>query len=56
MSHYDILGISKTATEEEIVRGYKNMALKWHPDKNLINKENCEEMFKKVSHANLMKL
>jgi DnaJ-class molecular chaperone len=51
MSHYDILGISKTATGEEIVRGYKNMALKWHPDKNIINKEKCEEMFKKISHA-----
>lgn len=51
MSHYDILGISKTATEEEIVRGYKKMALKWHPDKNLTNKEECEEMFKMVSGA-----
>jgi DnaJ-class molecular chaperone len=51
MSHYDILGISNTATEEEIVRGYKNMALKWHPDKNLIDKDKCEEMFKKVSRA-----
>ena len=51
MSHYDILGVSTTATEEEIVRGYKKMALKWHPDKNLIDKDKCEEMFKKVSKA-----
>jgi DnaJ-class molecular chaperone len=51
MSHYDILGVFNTATVEEIVRGYKMMALKWHPDKNLIDKDKCEEMFKKVSHA-----
>jgi DnaJ-class molecular chaperone len=51
MSHYDILGVSTNATEEEIVRGYKKMALKWHPDKNLINKEKCEEMVKKISRV-----
>ncbi len=32
--YYDILGISKTATETEIKKSYKRLALRFHPDKN----------------------
>jgi DnaJ-class molecular chaperone len=50
-SYYDILGAEKTATEKEISKQYKKLAAIWHPDKNLDNKEEAEEKFKKISEA-----
>jgi DnaJ-class molecular chaperone len=50
-SYYDILGVSKDADEKEIAKQYKKMAVKWHPDKNLNNKEEAEEKFKEIAEA-----
>jgi DnaJ family protein A protein 2 len=50
-SYYELLEVAKTATKEELAKGYKKAALKWHPDRNIDNKEYAEEMFKKVGNA-----
>ncbi|XP_065896571.1 dnaJ homolog subfamily B member 6-like [Dysidea avara] len=50
-SYYDVLGVSKTATTEEIKKAYRKAAVKWHPDKNLDNKEEADEKFKEISEA-----
>ena len=48
--YYELLGVAKTATPEEMKKAYRKKAVQYHPDKNPGNKE-AEEMFKKVSHA-----
>ncbi len=47
---YQILGVQKTATADEIKSAYRKLAMKYHPDKNPGDK-NAEEMFKKISSA-----
>lgn len=48
--YYSVLGISKTATQEEIKKAYRNLAFKYHPDRNPGDKD-AEEKFKKISEA-----
>ena len=48
---YEVLGIEKTATDEEIKRAYRKLAKKYHPDANPDNKKEAEEKFKEVSEA-----
>jgi molecular chaperone DnaJ len=48
--YYDILGVKKSATDEELKKAYRNLAKKYHPDKNKGNKE-AENKFKEISEA-----
>ncbi|GGX98710.1 molecular chaperone DnaJ [Massilia dura] len=47
---YEILGLAKNASEEEIKKAYRKLAMKYHPDRNPDNKE-AEEKFKEVKEA-----
>ena len=46
---YDILGVKKTSSEQEIKKSYRKLAMKYHPDRN--KEPEAENKFKKISMA-----
>ena len=49
--YYEVLGVSKASSLEEIKKSYRKLAVKWHPDKNPDNQEEATEMFKAIGEA-----
>lgn len=49
--YYETLGLAKNATDVEIKKAYRQLALKWHPDKNPEKKDEAEAKFKQIGEA-----
>ncbi|MBL7159300.1 DnaJ domain-containing protein [Candidatus Microgenomates bacterium] len=49
--YYEILGVSKSTSADEIKKAYRKQALKWHPDKHQEDKKTAEAKFKEINQA-----
>ena len=49
--YYEVLSVEKGASEQEIKKAYRNLARKYHPDRNKDNPKEAEEKFKEISEA-----
>lgn len=50
-SPWGILGVKRNATKEQIIKAFRKLIMKWHPDKNPGNIKQAEEMSKKIIAA-----
>ena len=49
--YYDILNVTRNVDDKELKKKYKQLALKWHPDKHTENKKQAEDKFKQINEA-----
>ena len=50
-NYYKVLGVERNATQEQIKKAYRKLAMKWHPDRNCENKKEAETQFKEIGEA-----
>ncbi|GFZ12893.1 DNAJ heat shock family protein [Actinidia rufa] len=51
VDYYKILQVDRNASDEDLKKSYRKLAMKWHPDKNPNNKKDAEAKFKQISEA-----
>jgi DnaJ family protein B protein 4 len=51
VDYYKVLQVERGASDDELKKAYRKLAMKWHPDKNPSNKKEAEAKFKKISEA-----
>ena len=51
VNYYDILEVPKNATDADIKKAYRRLAMKWHPDKNPDNAEEAARIFQDIGEA-----
>lgn len=51
MSYYEVLSISPQASDEDIKRAYRKLALQYHPDRNPHNRQMYEQRFSRINEA-----
>ncbi|EFN88398.1 dnaJ homolog subfamily C member 21 [Harpegnathos saltator] len=49
--HYEVLGVTRNATYDDIKAAYRRLALTWHPDKNLSNPDEAKKQFQRIKQA-----
>ncbi|KAA8521746.1 hypothetical protein F0562_012419 [Nyssa sinensis] len=51
VDYYNILEVNRNATDDDLKKSYRKLAMKWHPDKNPNNKKEAEAKFKQISEG-----
>ena len=51
MDYYNILKVNRNASDDDLKKAYKRLAMIWHPDKNPVKKSDAEAKFKQISEA-----
>ena len=51
VDYYNILKVNRNATDDDLKKAYRRLAMKWHPDKNRTDKKEAEAKFKQISEA-----
>ncbi|KAL6583920.1 hypothetical protein OROMI_003209 [Orobanche minor] len=51
VDYYNILKVNRNASDEDLKKAYRRLAMIWHPDKNVSNKQEAEAKFKQISEA-----
>ena len=49
--HYEVLGVTFEANDDDLKKAYRKLALQWHPDKNLDNAEEAKKQFQVIQAA-----
>ncbi|KAL8090121.1 uncharacterized protein LOC141697895 isoform X1 [Apium graveolens] len=51
VDYYEVLNVGKNATDDDLKKAYRKLAMRWHPDKNPTDKKEAEAKFKQISEA-----